>query len=737
MKSKWVQIGALIVVALLVIWRWRSCHGADGTGKARTADDSAESAEGGGSGSGMLARLRQKIAGDGAEFEAVDEQGNPILIPVEGRVVDAVSNEPVGYVDIIFRARGRVGEWTATSEGDGTYSLKLSPGIYDVVAIGTSSYSLTNTKLRLSRGLANARYDIRMVSLARIKGVVVDARGKPIAGAAISFRSTFDRSKFSSATLARYSSAETTAESGEDGSFELDVVPGRVIVEAELGGAIARAVLEGVAPERVQSVRIVLDASVSISGRVIDSRGTGVPGATVHVTMTDELGERTQRQVDAGDGGRFLLENLTPGSFSIEAQAPGQGSSRVARKQLRSGQAASVDLVLDGSAAISGTVLDAKGRPIGGVTVSCYQARSRTPAVEVTSDREGAFSCDNLSTRVHHVRAAAEGYGRVWVHDIQPPATDIEIQLLAPGGVRGLVSDSDGAPIDSFSIRITQYTSLSDSSTHLGSQPPTSFQDAHGKFELPIESPGTYHLVASAPGQAPSDPVAVEVPSGGYADARFIIGAGGQVTGVVRSKSGEPIEQASVKVLSGYSGKSVFTDADGRFRFEGVAQGSRSVKASHADYVATTVSVDVEARTSPAQVVVEMAPAGDDESGLGEYIGIGVVVTHGGDAIRIASLIPRSPASRRLRGGDMIVSIDGRSTKGLSLPEAVEMMRGPKGSEVTLVVKRGDFVFEIVLTRLPVRSQEYPRHMLATIAPPYSPTILATTPDRFSAYVTT
>ena len=58
---------------------------------------------------------------------------------------------------------------------------------------------------------------------------------------------------------------------------------------------------------------------------------------------------------------------------------------------------------------------------------------------------------------------------------------------------------------------------------------------------------------------------------------------------------------------------------------------------------------------------------------------------------------------------DLVLSVDGESLSELSLTEAVALIRGPKGSEVVLMIKRGEDTFEVTLTRdsIPIETVRY------------------------------
>jgi len=71
----------------------------------------------------------------------------------------------------------------------------------------------------------------------------------------------------------------------------------------------------------------------------------------------------------------------------------------------------------------------------------------------------------------------------------------------------------------------------------------------------------------------------------------------------------------------------------------------------------------------------------------GSYDGIGAYVTIKEDKITIIAPIAGSPADKAgVKAGDVILEIDGESTTGMSLAEAIIKVRGPKGTAVRLLV---------------------------------------------------
>lgn len=73
----------------------------------------------------------------------------------------------------------------------------------------------------------------------------------------------------------------------------------------------------------------------------------------------------------------------------------------------------------------------------------------------------------------------------------------------------------------------------------------------------------------------------------------------------------------------------------------------------------------------------------------GTYGGIGAIISRQGANILIAEPYEGMPAQRHdIRAGDIIVEVDGKSTKGLQTGDVSQILRGPQGTEVELLLQR-------------------------------------------------
>jgi len=102
------------------------------------------------------------------------------------------------------------------------------------------------------------------------------------------------------------------------------------------------------------------------------------------------------------------------------------------------------------------------------------------------------------------------------------------------------------------------------------------------------------------------------------------------------------------------------------------------------------------------------------ESTSGEFGGLGIEVGMEDGFVKVVSPIDDTPASKAgIQPGDLIVKIDGQPTKGLSMMEAVDKMRGKAGSKIELtLVRDGGRPFDLTLTRAVIKVRSVKSQML-------------------------
>jgi len=101
-----------------------------------------------------------------------------------------------------------------------------------------------------------------------------------------------------------------------------------------------------------------------------------------------------------------------------------------------------------------------------------------------------------------------------------------------------------------------------------------------------------------------------------------------------------------------------------------------------------------------------------NEDQQGNYYGIGTRITKYGDRLTVIAPLEGTPAYRLgIMAGDIIAEIDGQKTRDISLDEAMRMLRGAKGTNVSIKIRRegieGLISFNIKRAEIPLNSISY------------------------------
>lgn len=96
----------------------------------------------------------------------------------------------------------------------------------------------------------------------------------------------------------------------------------------------------------------------------------------------------------------------------------------------------------------------------------------------------------------------------------------------------------------------------------------------------------------------------------------------------------------------------------------------------------------------------------------GEFGGLGIEVTMENGLVKVVAPIDDTPAQRAdIRPNDLISHLDGEPILGLTLNQAVDRMRGERGTDITLTILREDVdePFEVTITRdiIKIRAVRY------------------------------
>jgi carboxyl-terminal processing protease len=178
----------------------------------------------------------------------------------------------------------------------------------------------------------------------------------------------------------------------------------------------------------------------------------------------------------------------------------------------------------------------------------------------------------------------------------------------------------------------------------------------------------------------------------------WLAGIGGAVAGLVVSTqfAGPILAQEAEQNADVYEQLDLFGDIFERIRsayvedvsekdlIESAINGMLSSLDPHSSYLAPDDFDDMQVQTK------------------GEFGGLGIEVTQENGFVKVVTPMDDTPASRAgIQTGDLITAVNGENVMGLTLNDAVDLMRGPVGSEITITISRPETPdpFDVTLTR--------------------------------------
>src|SRR5437763_4575542 len=338
--------------------------------------------------SGLTLVIPRGVAFSG---RVVDKSGKP----VSGASVDAAEAQGQrfggGVRRMIVGAMRAGGDENVTTAADGTFTVRLKEGKYDVVF---KREGFATKMLRAQQVAANAKpVEVPLDPGVEITGRVVRG-GAGVDGVAVN---------------AMAEGGAVSAMTGPDGTFTLsDLTPGQMMLMANKPDAMIQEMRSGTAPAHDLTIEVPVGGR--ITGRVVD-KATHKPITSFQAGVTTSRGGGgmvvmmpPMLKPFTSDDGTFTLENVKPGPTQVVAQAAGYTTGRAPTIEVEDGKAVNdVEIALETGAKLLGRVTDANGAPVAGVSVrpdmmGGGRMMMRFDATEVSgsTDPNGDYSIDGI-----------------------------------------------------------------------------------------------------------------------------------------------------------------------------------------------------------------------------------------------------------------------------------------------------------------------------------------------------
>ncbi len=477
-----------------------------------------------------------------------------------------------------------------------------------------------------------------------------------------------------------------------DGSFEaFPVTPGRVRAVAHHPQFIeGESDFVTLAPGGLASVDIILHEGGTLEGHVVDTRDRPVAGVRVVASSTRSALEKVTRT--ASDGS-FAFTAL-PESVTLSARPEDDATPEV-RMALTVPEGGRQDVTVrlpEPREPLPIHVMDrGGGAPVAAAQIAVASLSADAPlrATAFTDASGDALVARGRGVPLRVEVRAPSRAPRVLVTDAS--SDSLRVELSPAESASGLVVSARGrTPVASADVAL--YTDFGARRARTNDR---------GAFSLTELAPGAARLHVTASGFAPLT-VDLTVPdSDGTRELELDVielVAEGVVEGTVLDASGAPVAGARVArdhvatwlVVGSISEGLAVTDGRGRFRLGGLPEGPVTLEAYAADLGRAQTLVSVAAGRTADRVKLVFSSDSGAPPAYDSAASVAVTLGETGAPVEVAivSVAPSSEAERAgLAPGDVLLAVDGVGVS--SMDDARARLNGPLADDVLLLLRRG------------------------------------------------
>lgn len=474
--------------------------------------------------------------------------------PIPGAIVELRRSDPALPLDAERELR-----FETEADAEGSYQVAaVPPGDYRVTV--TAPWG-SDRRFDVGVGEEPLVRDFELAAAWQLGGVVVDMRGRPVAGAEVRCVRRDDGEAL--AALFRGQSAMEGVVTASDGSFQFDGLPARerltLVATAEAtSGAALFGRLEfdrKVTAAPSEPVEVVVDERESHEGRVLRAEdGEGLAGAEVALYVV-----RAKRRVEVDssvtDQDGYYSIRLGPLETSIlVANAEGRVAEEE-RIEVDDGAPVSgyTVLTLDAESEVRCLVVDVDGMAVADVQIG----------LELPGEASGSGEED----RAPRLLRTTDGQGSVVFDGLRPG----RLEFFLPGRVFELVEEIPAAPRTPEDVEVRLVVRAEDRERPVtvvgslvrgedgGAVGEPRFEGLRGgvvrfedeRFEIGGVSPGRRRVVIKAEGRVPVDLGVQDLVPGATLDLGLVtMQPSVRLEVTVREQGGEPVVGADVRLRS-------------------------------------------------------------------------------------------------------------------------------------------------------------------------------------------
>jgi hypothetical protein len=483
------------------------------------------------------------------------------LVAVRGRILDP-SGEPVSGAEVALC--GATHPWSeeevaqalagleppepdsnhGESDAEGVFLLGARAGWYNLVI--THPQMAPEIVPEISVPAGPGPHELGSFSLGGgfpVAGLVTDVEGVPLGGVAVEVVYPARRGGETLYAPDRRRAPETTDATGDFHFVHLPDVD--LALRLEKPGFVNVTVPVRLPVER--TLRVTLERTAEISGRVLDDSREPIAGASVALVRSESSLRRmrepepeVQEMGIADSRGRFQISGVPPGVWKLEVRAKDYAPGSADRVEVAEGESLDdIEIVLRRGARLTGRVVTVDGSGVP-------DARVRAAGQNTVTGEDGRFLfSDRISAGPFEIKAEHPDFGLAEELVTLSPGDDAEeVELvLEPGWiVAGKVIDSEGRGLPAALVTLRSHD-----------QAPSSFAQtaSDGSFHFRNVQPGRYSIVARKFRDTLLEgELEVVLNDKSVQNLELILQSGGWIRGIVRGLTAEELRRVTVMCVA-------------------------------------------------------------------------------------------------------------------------------------------------------------------------------------------
>ncbi len=306
------------------------------------------------------------------------------------------------------------------------------------------------------------------------------------------------------------------------------------------------------------------------------------------------------------DKGAFEFNKIPTGQYILQIEKEGFAVKQVGSYKIKIAEIFHVEIELSKGLEIWGVVTNENEEKVANAMVMAIKIMPDQVFYQpVNTNDEGEYKISGLSKGRFFFEIQHADYANLKEMAEVSGSQQKDFVLKIGGGIRGIVTNPEGAPAESFSVKAYEYGDPMTSFTSKLSTMSKSFKNPDGKYEISNLKPGNYTLEVYSNKYARALVSKIVVEKGKFTEVNVKLEEGATLRGKVLEKDTEnPVPGARVSLASYVQVKmrnnefemknptmtsdsaefATVTDKDGNFQITGLPRKSREVRVTHSDY---------------------------------------------------------------------------------------------------------------------------------------------------------